>query len=487
VRRHVGRLILVGLTTGLLALGSCAVALGATNNIFTVVNSSGSSTFSGDGADAFAAGVPSPASIAVTSDGGYLIGSSARIRSVSPTGIITTVAGTGTPGSTPDGALATSANIASFAGGIAELPDGSFIFGDGVRVRRVASGTIGTVAGSGLSGNTGDGGPATAAKMGTVVDVASTGDGGFLLVDADNDVVRRVRPNGIIETAAGTGLAAFGGDGGPATSAPLNDPNGVAFQPGGGILIADFHNNRVRRVDPGGTINTVAGGGTANPGDGLPAVRATAESPAAVASTPDGGFIFSETRRVRRVDPSGRITTIAGNGTQSYSGDFGPATSASVSVPTGLAPTAQGGVLFADRGNNRVRYVDADLRPGPSGAPGPAGPQGPAGNTGGTGPPGPAGPASILARLAVALADDRFAQKSGKSLTLRFAATRTAKVTADVLKSGKRVARFRGNAKLGRNRITIKVKKTGRYKLTLTAKSADGQTATDKAALTIRK
>jgi hypothetical protein len=286
---------------------------------------------------------------------------------------------------------------------------------------------------------------------------------------------------------AGNTVASFGGDEGPATSAPLNSPQGVAALPDGGFLISDFNNGRIRKVDSAGIIHTVAGGGTANPGNGLPATRATVDSPTGIAITADGSFVFSESSRVRRVAPDGRITTIAGNGTTSYGGDNGPATSASIWFPTGLAPTAQGGLLIADRGNHRVRFVDTDLRPGPSGPAGPAGAPGTPGSPGANGPAGPAGPASVLNRLAVALSADKFAQKRGKRLTVRYAATRNAKVTVDVLKKGKRVTRSTGNAKLGRNKLTIKVKKPGRYNLTIKATSADGQTATDKAVLTIRK
>jgi trimeric autotransporter adhesin len=481
----IGRPVLAALVSGILALAPCATALGATNNIYTVVNGNGSTTPSGDGDDAYAAGVPAPGSIALMPDGGYLIGSGtdARIRAVSASGIITTVAGTGTPGTAPDGTPATSANIASVQAGIAVLPDGSFIFGENSRVRRVSSGILSTVAGGGINGHVGDGGPATEAHLGNVTDVASTGDGGFLIADGNDNVVRRVRPDGIIETVAGNGLMSSSGDGGPATSAAVR-PQGVAFQADGGILIADYYDNRVRRVDPSGVISTVAGGGIRDPGNGLPAVRATLSSPAGVTATPEGGFVFTESARIRRVDPSGRITTIAGTGTTSYTGDNGPATSAQIYFPTGVAVTPQGGVLFADRGNNRVRYVDSDLRPGPSGAQGPAGPQG---ETGGTGPPGPAGPTTILTRLAVALGNDRFSQKHGKRLEVRYAATRRAKVVLDVLKQGNRVGRARGNAKLGPNNMTIRVKKAGRYNLRLTATSADGQKATDKAVLTVRK
>src|SRR5688500_8314547 len=131
-----------------------------------------------------------------------------------------------------------------------------------VGVALAATGDISTVAGTGTGGFSGDNGPATAAQMRTPTAVAGTADGGYVFSDQGNSRVRRVSPSGVITTIAGNGTAGFGGDNGPATSAMLNAPNGLAELPDGSILIADSNNNRVRRVSPGGTITTVAGGGT---------------------------------------------------------------------------------------------------------------------------------------------------------------------------------------------------------------------------------
>jgi len=163
------------------------------------------------------------------------------------------------------------------------------------------------VAGTGTPGFSGDGGPATAAHLNLPYSVAVTADGGFLIADSGNRRVRRVSPTGIITTVAGTGVQGSAGDGGAATAAQLNDPDGVATTPDGGFLIADFFGNRVRWVSPTGVITTVAGTGAASvfrDGDGGPATAANIDMPFGVAVTPSGGFVFSEegNAAVRLVD-----------------------------------------------------------------------------------------------------------------------------------------------------------------------------------------
>jgi hypothetical protein len=212
-------------------------------------------------------------------------------------------------------------------------------------------------------------------------------------------------------------------------------------------------------------------------------------------------------QRVRRVSPGGTITTVAGT-TQGFSGDGGPASAAQLNGPHAVAVTAEGGLLITDRFNDRVRFVDADLRgpaggptgpTGPQGATGPTGPQGPtgatgpAGSAGATGPAGsagatgPAGPArQAFGRLAVALAADRLRASPRQRLKLRYAATRTATVELRVLRGARRVARVWGNAHSGHNAIRLRTpRRAGRYRIVLTAVTADGQRTTDHARLTI--
>jgi hypothetical protein len=359
-------------------------ALGATNTISTVAGGGRPVTVCndqwechisiGDGGPATAAAVNLPWSVATTPDGGYVFSEfwNSDVRRVSPDGTITTIAGGGRNGFSGDGGLASKAQV-NIPMGVAVQADGSVLIADSNnhRVRKISpSGTITTVAGSGDEGFSGDGGPATAAKLDLPVDVAASRDGGFLIADYSNNRIRRVSPNGTITTVAGTGAEGFTGDGGPATAARMGYPDGVSATADGGFLISDYLYNRVRRVSPGGTITTVAGsGGIAQggfAGDGGPATGAKLNSISDAVETPDGGLLIVDTgnNRIRRVSPTGTISTLTGVGDWlgGFSGDGGLATLARLNAPGGVAVTAGGDVLIADTNNNRVRLVDSDLR-----------------------------------------------------------------------------------------------------------------------------
>jgi hypothetical protein len=220
--------------------------------------------------------------------------------------------------------------------------------------------TLQLLAGTGVPGYLGDGGPAVAAQLVEPLSVAVDATGGVLVADSSNRI-RRITPDGVITTVAGSGIAGFAGDGGPATNAQLNHPTGVVVDAAGGILIADQHNQRVRRVDTSGTISTVAGTGFVDRyEDGGPATKADLNLPATLALDADGGILIAEMggRHIRRVDPDGTISTIAGDGGSVYDGDDKPAIQASLTKPTGLAVTEAGDVLIADQGDHRVRRVD---------------------------------------------------------------------------------------------------------------------------------
>jgi hypothetical protein len=202
------------------------------------------------------------------------------------------------------------------------------------------------------------------------VALAATSDGGYLISDNDNNRIRKVSPAGTITTVAGAGGAGFGGDNGPATSALLNDPSDVAALPSGGYVIADLLNHRVRRVSPTGTITTVAGTGTPSfSGDGGPARAAALNNPINVAATLDSGFLINDrsNNRIRKVTPGGTISTVAGAGIAGFSGDGGLATSARINQPIGVDVTSEGDYLIADTLNNRIRMVDAASLPVPVG------------------------------------------------------------------------------------------------------------------------
>jgi hypothetical protein len=347
-----------------------ASAATATNTIVTVAGSDDFGGFSGDGGPAPAAALNEPTGVAVMPDGGYLIADAgnARVRRVSRAGTITTVAGNGTYAFSGDGGPATAAGLRAPLG-VTVMPDGGYLIADAgtARIRRVSpAGTITTVAGTGTPGFSGDGGPATAAQLYAPSGVAAMPDGGYLIADTGNSRVRRVSPNGTITTVAGTGTPGFSGDGGPATAAQLgqNSPYSVAVTADGGFLIGDEVNARVRRVSPTGIITTVAGTGVhGTTGDGGAATAAQINVPFGVAVTPDGGFLIGDmfANRVRRVSPTGVITTVAGTGTPAVfaNGDGGPATAANLTYPFGVASTPSGGFVFAEEGNSRVRFVDS--------------------------------------------------------------------------------------------------------------------------------
>jgi hypothetical protein len=191
-------------------------------------------------------------------------------------------------------------------------------------------GEITRVAGTGTAGNSGDDGSATDAELNVPVGVAVTADGGFLIADTSNNVVRKVSPEGVISRVAGTGTAGNSGDDGSATDAELYEPTGVAVTADGGFLIADRVNNVVRKVSAEGVISRVAGTGTAgNSGDDGSATKAEL-GVGGVAVTADGGFLIADMSNnvVHKVSPEGVISRVAGTGTAGNSGDDGSATDA---------------------------------------------------------------------------------------------------------------------------------------------------------------
>ena len=373
---------MVALATSLSAgfiLPSQAVA--ASGTISTIAGSDSFGNFSGDGGPAAAATLNTPTGVAVLPDGGYLIADAGngRVRRVFPNGTINTVAGTGNFGFSGDGGPATAADLKAPLG-VAVMPDGSFLIADAgqARVRRVSpAGVITTVAGTGIPGYSGDGGAATAAQLFAPSGVSALPDGGFLIADTGNSRVRRVSPAGTITTVAGTGTPGFSGDGGPATAAQLgqNSPYTVAATPDGGFLIGDEVNSRVRRVSPAGIITTVAGTGVkGSSGDGGAATAAQLNTPMGVTPTPDGGFLIADFfgNKVRWVSPTGVITTVAGTGNMSVfrDGDGGPATAANIDMPFAVASTPSGGFVFSEEANAAVRFVDAGFTNGvPASAP----------------------------------------------------------------------------------------------------------------------
>ena len=339
--------------------------------IITTVAGNGVPGFSGDGGPATGASLNQPQGVAVDAAGNLYIADTLnqRIRKVSPAGIITTVAGNGNSGFSGDGGPATSASLFT-PGGIAVDAFGNLYIADtrNERIRKVSpDGIITTVAGSGLpprGGFSGDGGPATSARLDFPLGVAVDGSGNLYIADDKNRRIRKVSPSGIITTLAGSGEFKSSGDGGPATSASLGFPTGVTVDAVGNLYIADRFNHRIRRVTPGGTISTVAGDGVARfSGDGGLATSASLNTAIGVAVDAGGSLYIADeqNQRIRKVSPSGFITTAAGSaGSGFFSGDGGPATSARLRQPNGVAVDGAGNLYIADSGNRRIRKVGTD-------------------------------------------------------------------------------------------------------------------------------
>ena len=221
--------------------------------------------------------------------------------------------------------------------------------------------SISTFAGTGLSGFSGDGGTATAAQMSYPYAVAVTSAGIKYIADQVNNRIRKVTAAGVISTIAGNGSVGNTGDGGAATAATFSNPTGVAVDAAGNVYVADYGNNRIRKISTTGIISNYAGSGIGL--DGGAATAADVYHPSGVAVDASGNVYIAETgnNRVRKVTTSGIISTIAGNGVVGYSGDGGAGTAAKLSSPVGVSTDASGNVYIADLGNHRIRKVTAGI------------------------------------------------------------------------------------------------------------------------------
>jgi sugar lactone lactonase YvrE len=291
--------------------------------------------------------------------------------------VISTIAGNGTQGFNGDGIPASEATVNP--AGLDVDAAGNLFVADFAhnRIRKISpSGVITTVAGNGDYGFSGDGGLATSAALHGPYDVAVDKNGNLFIADFVNQRIRKVLPNGVISTIAGTGESGYSGDGGPATSAKLWLPRSVAVDDGGNVYIADTENDRIRRIDVAGTITTVAGGGPF--GNDPLGKNVRLDAPTGVAVDASGYVYIAQAGHVlQMLSPAGIIYVIAGQtvggtevvGTQGFSGDNGPAGYARLDTPAGLDLDAYGNVYFADSSNNRVRKLTPVAAP-PSNPPG---------------------------------------------------------------------------------------------------------------------
>lgn len=336
----------------------------ATTGIIDTVAGNGTLGGGGNGGPAVLGQFREPRTLAIDASGNVYVADTYNhsIRKIDTAGVITTVAGTGKPGYSGDGGPATAAKLET-PHSVALDAAGNLYIADSPnhRIRKVDhAGIITTIVGSGASGSSGDGGPATAARLNYPKGVEIGADGLLYFADSLNHRIRRVDAAGIITTVAGTGVEGYSGDGGPATAAKLHRPRNVVVDAAGVLWIADDLNYRVRRVGPDGVITTYAGTGVSGySGDGGPATAAKFSQVRDIAVDAAGNvFVADElNNRIRRIDAGGTITTYAGTGTQDFSGDGGPATAAELNHPRGVAIGPDGLLVVADTFNHRIRKV----------------------------------------------------------------------------------------------------------------------------------
>ena len=323
-------------------------------------------TFSGDGGAATSAGLDGPTGCTFDAAGNFYFSDkyNGSIRMVNAAGNISTIAGTGSPGTSGDGGAATSAQI-DWPLGIAFDGAGNLYIAayTSHSIRKVStSGIISTFAGtSGSGGSTGDGGPATAAKVSYPTDVAADAAGNIYISDWNNGLVRKVNSLDTISTYAGGGSSFT--DGIPATDASFYGNNSVFSDRKGNLFVTDMNDNRVCKITSGALCYTIMGTGTAGySGDGAAATAAKCDGPSFVAADVAGNIFFSDMNNhvVRRIEAAtGNITTVVGSNVSSYTGDGGAATAATLSFPTGLCFNATGDLFICEQGNNVVRKVTA--------------------------------------------------------------------------------------------------------------------------------
>lgn len=344
----------------------CLNLLGAVKaQIITTEAGNGTASSTGDGGSALAASFNNPAGAYYDAIGNiYVVEYSGhRIRKINTSGIVSTFAGTGTAGFAGDGGPATAARF-HYPIDLVDDAAGNVYIVDNTnhRIRKVdVAGNISTYAGNGTAAYSGDGGPATAASLRNPNRMTIDAAGNIFIADAGNNVIRKISTTGIITTVVGTGVSGFSGDGGPATAARMSQPLGVGFDGNGNMYIADGFNRRIRKVNPSGIISTIAGNGiSGTTGDGGPATAATMQYPNGIAVDATCNVYFTDwsAHTVRRINTSGYIATVVGiPGSAGFTGDGGPSVAARINGPDNLTFDPAMNLYIPDFYNNRIRMV----------------------------------------------------------------------------------------------------------------------------------
>lgn len=331
----------------------------------STVAGTGAVGFSGDGGPATKATFSGPVAAAAAPDASLVVADSGngRVRRIAPDGTVSTLAGNGSSATATPGAEARAVGL--LPTDVEVLADGRVLVAEssGHRVWVVDGNKLQPFAGSGVKGTAGDGGPAVDASFTSPTAIAAAPDGSVYVVDDVAGVVRRVGADGTVTRFAGTGTAGFGGDGGPATDAQFDSPQGIVVGPDGAVYVGDVRNRRVRRIGTDGTITTVAGSGNRGfSGDGGQATSADLSTPSSAAIGSGGDLLVVDgfNNRIRRVDGTGTITTVAGTGPAGLSGDGGPATEAPLRTPEGIAFDPQGRLVIVEGYTGSLRRVEAD-------------------------------------------------------------------------------------------------------------------------------
>lgn len=351
--------LLLAITAAICFMAVVSTAYGgASSRVFNLAGT-GSSGFSGDGGPAISARLTRPTSVAIRPDGSIVIADQGnyRVRQVDPQGRVSTIAGNGAIGVPADGSSI--GNPIGTPLSVAVGPDGADLVGLLGAIVAIRDGQVRRVVGSGLPGE-GNDGPALATTVNNVAGLAVGPSGDVVFSESGNSRVRRLSPDGAVSTIAGSGTWGYGGDGGSARSARLASPNGIAVAQDGAILVADTDNGRVRSISTGGTIETVAGGGTKDPSEGVRALGIDLGSPAGIASTRTGELIISDRDSNRLIAVRAGVVAWTTETNPRCEIDLSGESIAAARFcqPEGVAVTPAGGVVVADASNDAVRYLN---------------------------------------------------------------------------------------------------------------------------------